>query len=647
MGSFNDLQIRDKLIVIDRASVPSDNPPDGYVYLYTKDSALYMKYPDGSVIDLAAQDMPLVFSVVNGTGGTLTKGTIVTPDSATIIAKADCYVKDKSRILAVLQDDIAVGVTGYAIKLGQLKNFDTSSYSEGQILYLGQNGLFATTTPTDGGYTCITAVVDVVDATAGILTIDTRTNDLTVEVTDTNGFPPDQRAGTTISFDKTTRTFTIASTGSDFHYYQLGVKYEKTTDQTVVIDDTTGDNIIYFDGETLTSGANLTASQIESIILNKCFVASVYWNSADNNFVMMNDERHGISMSPYTHAYLHKTRGAQYIDGLALDNFVIGNGSLDSHAQFGNTSGNILDEDLESAISSNANTVGYTYLYRTGATGVFSKALIHGFAFSVGATPLPQFNEYTGSTWQLTEITSGNFMNIHLFASADINGKLMSVIGTAQYNSVSLADAGQANELTTILGSLPLPEFVLVGSVIIEGKTSFTNSVNAKVAANDAGDNYTNWTVTELAQGIAPTNHNNLAGLELAGTGVVWGHINNLLQTLLGKKIFSGGANAGSNSKTFSATPTFSATDGHVHRMPVTGNVVPTLSNKQNGDTYIIEFVINATGGYSITPDSTFGMKTDNSVDAVTSAVADAVYLFTVIVAPTGTTYYTIESIGL
>jgi len=109
---------------------------------------------------------------------------------------------------------------------------------------------------------------------------------------------------------------------------------------------------------------------------------------------------------------------------------------------------------------------------------------------------------------------------------------LFAIVGTEEYTTSANASSGQADELTTILGNLPLPEFVLVGSVIVEGKTSFTNTVNARIVQNDSDENYTNWTTTELAGGQAPTNHNLLAGLEQANTGVTWGHIDDALQKL-------------------------------------------------------------------------------------------------------------------
>lgn len=80
--------------------------------------------------------------------------------------------------------------------------------------------------------------------------------------------------------------------------------------------------------------------------------------------------------------------------------------------------------------------------------------------------------------------------------------------------------------------------------------------------------------------------------------------------------------------------------------MPLSGNVIPSISNELPGGTYIVTFSTDLTGGYSIAPNSTFGTKTDNSIDDVASASASAIYIYTIIVKPDGSKLYTVESQG-
>lgn len=483
--------------------------------------------------------------VYNNSGSTITNGTVVYPsgfDAGTglpTIDIADASERDKCRLVGMVTHDIENGTRGYVTRLGEVNGIDTSGLTG--VVYLTSDGTggITNTRPNDGSYEVIIGAVAEQDAVTGSIVVDVNVSQLTVEVTDTNGFPPDQRTATTISFVDGTRTFTIAPTGTDFHFYELGDKYLKTASDSVVIDGVTGDHIIYYDSGVLSSLANPSGLQINDIILNKCIVAYIYWNSISASSIIVQDERHGISMSPETHSYLHQRFGAFYVSGLALNDFVIGLGSLDSHAQFSVSTGVIKDEDISHTISAIASTTGLRYMYRSGASGDWYDGTNAGFSFPVGATPLPQYNEFTGATWQLTEIGSGDYMNLHIFTNGDIDGKPFVLLGTSSYTNASTANAGQADELTAILGNLPAPEFVLIGSVIIEGKTSFTNSVQARVVENDNGDNYTNWTLTEVSSGATPANHNVLAGLQLANTGVTFGHIDDQVQTIVGAKTFS------------------------------------------------------------------------------------------------------------
>lgn len=107
---------------------------------------------------------------------------------------------------------------------------------------------------------------------------------------------------------------------------------------------------------------------------------------------------------------------------------------------------------------------------------------------------------------------------------------------------------------------------------------------------------------------------------------------------------FGGQVSGGYSIESFSPTKTFYLNNGVAQEMVITGNITSlTLSDKVNGGSYLIYLVENGTGGYTIpTPDSTFGNKTDNSADFVTTA--NAVNLININVRPNGMTYYTIET---
>ena len=66
--------------------------------------------------------------------------------------------------------------------------------------------------------------------------------------------------------------------------------------------------------------------------------------------------------------------------------------------------------------------------------------------------------------------------------------KVFSVVGQNQYTSIGAARTGAQPEINNLsTGQLPMPEFVPVATVILEGKTALTNTVNARYVSTIEG----------------------------------------------------------------------------------------------------------------------------------------------------------------
>ena len=119
--------------------------------------AVYDTDNDG-VVDYAEK---LPIEVINKTGATLTKGTIVylnTTSSSTNYPEAikanatSSATSDKT--LGAVYADIAINATGYVIVAGQVHNLDTSMYNVGDRLWLSTtDGLVTTTMPVQPNHT--------------------------------------------------------------------------------------------------------------------------------------------------------------------------------------------------------------------------------------------------------------------------------------------------------------------------------------------------------------------------------------------------------------------------------------------------------------------------------------------------------------
>ena len=508
-------------------------------YDNSKNAVSYYNEINDIVVNLGHE---ILFQVENQTGSDITNGSVLYPDSTTIVALANSKNKNKSRIIGVATHDIPNGSIGYITKVGQVGGLNTSGFQVGDILYLSDvvDGTFTNQMPSKSSFVVTVGVVDVVDAVDGIITVDTRSNDTTIEVFDTNGFPEDQRLGTNLSYIDLTRTFTISPTGSEFHFYELGEKFEQVGSDSVVWTDEEGEHFFYYEGGVLSHIYDPSIAERTDIVQNKCFVAYIYWNSVDKKVEYdVFDERHGISMSPKTHVYLHLTRGAQYVSGMAIENIISdGNGSLNTHAQYGITQGVFFDEDLTHITESK--TVGDTIpvAYLQGVNGDLRVSEQTGFGVLNAPAGRLYFNEWTGTEWQLTETSNADFVLYHLFAVNGNSKQIVSIVGNSEYTNIGNARAGANQEISDILLRFDINEIIPIATMIYQTRDTYTNDVKARVVQTDTGEDFVSWIGTELAQGASPSSHANLTNLELADDGVTWGHINNQAQNIFGVKAF-------------------------------------------------------------------------------------------------------------
>jgi len=463
-----------------------------------------------------------IIPVRNETGFDIPNGAIVYPSGASggkvLIDLANASIKGKCRLVGMATHTIENNTDGYVTRLGEVGGLDTSLYSSGGILYLSatDNGEFTDVVPDDGAYTTAIGAVKNVDGENGSIVVDPQVSELTVEVTATNGFPEDQRTNTTISVVNGTRTFSIAPTGSEFHYYVTGDKYEQTTTQSVIFNDTEGNHWIYFDNTGIQKVYNPTDEQKKDIITKYAFVSYFYWNVTDKEVVFdIFDERHDIDMSAATHFYLHKHEGSRYTSGYATGDIIAdATGSLDTHAQFSITSGSFDDEDLShtSSVFSVGDTLEVAYISGSGLSRIDTKT---NFAVITTGTGRLAYNLNTTGTWSVEEVGNGNFCLYHFFGINGANKQLISVMGQNEYPTISQARIGASTEIADIASSFEAEEGVPISTIIFETKDLYSNSVKARIRTTDTGEDYIDWRTSELAQGSVASSHSNLTELDV------------------------------------------------------------------------------------------------------------------------------------
>lgn len=291
----------------------------------------------------------------------------------------------------------------------------------------------------------------------------------------------------TLSIDDSSRTLTITPVGS-YVCFVKGKRIEINTVKTATWTNVHGMHHFYIDA---TGALVVTTTFTDQIITEYTYMAGVYWDATAGKHIYFANEKHGIKMSPVTHAYLHRTRGAAFDNGCKLLNFVVdASGGSASHAQFTAGTGVIWDEDIRVALPAQTS---FPIFYRSGATNWKRKdpntfpLILPGEEGYTGTRPA--YNLLSGGVWSLSETTNNKFLLVHIFATNDIDNPYIGILGQTEYGSKAEARTGATSEIKG-LSALPVQEFCPVGSVIYEVNNAYTNVPKARVVSTADGDSY-------------------------------------------------------------------------------------------------------------------------------------------------------------
>jgi hypothetical protein len=346
------------------------------------------------------------------------------------------------------------------------------------------------------------------------------------------GFP--NRTDSTLTFTDGTRTLQIAPAVSSFTFYVLGQAYTKSSAQSVVIPDLEGGHWVYFDSNgTLQS----TPTPTSALFLSNALVAYIYWDATANTGIIVADERHGVVMDGMTHQYLHETFGARYASGLALDDITAdGAGDSDSHATISVDDGTLYDEDILHTITDGSpqdigggdNIAQIPIYYRLGSGGDWRKIAATNFPVTTTGTGRAAWNQYTGGTWGLTEVTDGEFVLMHIFATNDTINPIIAVVGQVEYDDITSARTGAESEINAlVLDDLPSAEMVPLGTLIYQTDDTYTNTVQSRIRSTESGGDYVDWRTAVAQSGGSVTQHNELLGLQGGAVGAYY-HLSTL-----------------------------------------------------------------------------------------------------------------------
>ena len=334
-----------------------------------------------------------------------------------------------------------------------------------------------------------------------------------------NGFSTGAYTNSIISITGTTFNITFSQ---EEIILAGGKQYTKNGSIDKAITLTDGLHYVYFDNDGVIQETNIF---VPDIIMSYCYIAAFYWNTSLGTYIYLGDERHGIYMNPIVHNYLHNVFGTRYASGLPINliGTVDNGGALDADAQLSIGNGVIYDEDLRHSITQITNpTQPIWVLYKDGVAGVWNRVQTTYLAptyypiYKLDALTNPYYNEFTGGTWQLTEISNNNYANFHYFATNDYSMQIICVMPQTTHGTIGNARTNVATELKSIItAGLPFTEFCAIGSVIFQINSNYANDIKATVRSTSSGDVYQDFRTSQISSGATTTNsHSNLIGLE-------------------------------------------------------------------------------------------------------------------------------------
>lgn len=317
---------------------------------------------------------------------------------------------------------------------------------------------------------------------AGTITVENILGDYTREPM---GF--ENRTDSNISFDVSTRTFTIAPIGT-MRVWVKGQMYSKTASETVTIPNTTGIYYIFY-GNGGTLGYQTSYYDWD----DQAPVAYVYWNANTGSAPYFADERHGIALDWATHEYLHRTRGASFANGFSASNYITsGDGSSNSHAQIDIANGTFFDEDIPVAITHSNAPVSNTWqqdlqgpaqipvLYQSGSVGLWNKDAATDYPVKAGTTRIT-YNQLAGGVFTTPDVDNTYYVAYWIVATNNLTTPVMSIMGQRQDNKLS--DAQTNNTWASLdLTNFPSQEFRPLYRLIFRSATAYTNTVKAYLA---------------------------------------------------------------------------------------------------------------------------------------------------------------------
>jgi hypothetical protein len=289
-----------------------------------------------------------------------------------------------------------------------------------------------------------------------------------------------------ISYNRSSRTFSISPSGSNYDIYIQGNKITKSGTNNIILSDGNGPYYIYINSQN-----NLSYNRSNFDYVNEVPVSFIYYNNGVDT-VYFTDERLSANTDSNTMEYINSTIGLSYYNGLLLTNYnTQGDGSSDSHATVGIENGTILNHNKTININhSDTPTNPYEQklspiahipvLYKRSPNYWFSNKESIGGVFNspfpyISQGLGPQYNQKNtdSDTWTTINPFINTFVSYWICATNSITYPIVSIMG--QRYDISLSDAISFNKWEDLnLDGISLNNIKPIYRLIYQANTAYT-----------------------------------------------------------------------------------------------------------------------------------------------------------------------------
>ena len=304
------------------------------------------------------------------------------------------------------------------------------------------------------------------------MAVGSLTNDMTGHV---------NRTDSVITFDNSSRTFTISPATTSYDVYYRGEKITISAPLSLQLDDISGPSYINIDPVTST----LYNAGEHGGILNGLLSGFVYWDSINQQNLLLGDERHSAGRDTQWHYTQHRNIGCVWRTGGVISYIVNDPATVSVGIS---TPIQIADEDLEHNINHSATPsanfeqilngvakLEVMYLSGSGATYVKNASSTTPW---IAGTSTARYNKYESGSWSLADAGNNKFINYWVVATHDIYEPVKLVLGRAAHDTIEDA----YTEAFQGYGA-PLPEIAFMHQIVINTNTEYANYAKIVIAS--------------------------------------------------------------------------------------------------------------------------------------------------------------------